>query len=138
MVRLAQVVGAEGELRSLTGDEVRARCDSPAFGGGAFMRDGASIQPARLARGLRRVLLERGVTIHEGTRVSRLVPGSEAAAVTPRGIVRAPHAVIAINAWPMDWPELRRRRVAWGTYICLTSPPPHPPQPIPLPAPHLH
>ncbi len=124
MVRLAQEVGAEGELRSLTGDEVRARCDSPAFGGGAFMRDGASIQPARLARGLRRVLLERGVTIHEGTRVSRLVPGSEAAAVTPRGIVRAPHAVIAINAWAMDWPELRRRLVAWSSYIVLTAPAP--------------
>src|SRR5260370_2443969 len=97
MVRLAQVVGAEGELRSLTGDEVRARCDSPAFGGGAFMRDGASIQPARLARGLRRVLLERGVTIHERPPASRLVPAAEAVAVTPRGLARGPPAAVAIS-----------------------------------------
>jgi glycine/D-amino acid oxidase-like deaminating enzyme len=124
MVRLAQDVGAEDELRPLTGDEVRARCDSPAFIGGAFMRDGASIQPARLARGLRHVLLERGVTIHEGTTVSRLTPGPPATAVTPRGIVRAPHAVIAINAWAMEWPELRRRLVAWSSYIVLTAPAP--------------
>jgi glycine/D-amino acid oxidase-like deaminating enzyme len=88
------------------------------------MRDGASIQPAQLARGLRRVLLERGVTIHEGTQVSRVIPGSEAAAVTPRGIVRAPQAVIAINAWAMEWPELRRRLVAWSSYIVLTAPAP--------------
>ena len=88
------------------------------------MRDGAAIQPARLARGLRRVLLERGVTIHEGTQVSRLIPGSGAVAVTPRGIVRAPHAVIAINAWAMEWPELRRRLVAWSSYIVLTAPAP--------------
>jgi 23S rRNA pseudouridine2605 synthase len=30
------------------------------------MPAGASVQPALLARGLRRVLIERGVTIHEG------------------------------------------------------------------------
>jgi pSer/pThr/pTyr-binding forkhead associated (FHA) protein len=33
----------------------------------------ATIQPAILARGLRRVALERGVVIHEGTRVGSLV-----------------------------------------------------------------
>ena len=124
MVRLAQEVGAEDELRPLRGDEVRARCDSPAFLGGAFMRDGASIQPARLARGLRRVLLDRGVTIHEGTTVTALVPGRMPAAVTPRGTVRAQHAVIAVNAWALAWPELRRRLVAWSSYIVLTAPAP--------------
>jgi glycine/D-amino acid oxidase-like deaminating enzyme len=124
MVSLAREMGVESELRPLTGDEVRARCDSPAFIGGAFMRDGASIQPARLARGLRRVLLERGVTIHEGTAVSRLTAGPPATAISPRGIVRAPHAVIAINSWAMGWPELRRRLVAWSSYIVLTAPAP--------------
>ena len=124
MVRLAQEVGAAGELQPLSAEEVRARCDSPAFIGGAFMRDGASIQPARLARGLRRVLLDRGVTIHERTKVSRLIPGPPATAITPRGVVRAPHAVIAINAWAMEWPELRRRLVAWSSYIVLTAPAP--------------
>ena len=33
------------------------------------MRDGATVQPALLARGLRRVALERGVVIHEQSRV---------------------------------------------------------------------
>jgi len=99
MVRLAQEVGAQDELRPLTGDEARAKCDS-------------------------RVLLERGVTIYEGTRVRRLIPRQPAAVITPRGIVRAPHAVIAINAWAMEWPELRRRLVAWSSYIVLTAPAP--------------
>src|SRR5438034_10532305 len=96
MVRLARDVGAVEELRELTAAEVRARCASPAFHGGAFMRDGASLQPARLARGLRRVLLERGVTIHEGTPVTRL---DGTTAVTPQGRVEASHAVLAVNAW---------------------------------------
>ncbi len=124
MVRLAQAVGAADELRELTAAEVRARCDSASFRGGAFMRDGASVQPARLVRGLRRVLLERGVTIHEGTAVTRLEPGPPALAVTPKGMVRARHAVIAVNAWATGWPELRRRLVAWSSYIVLTAPAP--------------
>ena len=124
MVDLAREVGAANELRALTADEVRARCDSAAFRGGAFMRDGASVQPALLVRGLRRVLLERGVTIHEGTTVTRLEPGPPAIAITPRGAVRARHAVMAVNAWAMGWPWFRRRLVAWSSYIVLTAPAP--------------
>jgi glycine/D-amino acid oxidase-like deaminating enzyme len=124
MVRLARDVGAADELRELTAVEVRARCDSPSFRGGAFMRDGASVHPARLVRGLRRVLLDRGVTLHEGTTVTRLDTGPPAVAVTPKGTVRARHAVIAINAWATGWPELRRRLVAWSSYIVLTAPAP--------------
>src|SRR6267378_4765267 len=41
MLELARDVGAANELRPLTAEEVRARCDSSAFRGGAFMRDGA-------------------------------------------------------------------------------------------------
>ena len=121
MVALAREVGASGELRALTSDEVRSRCSSPAFRGGAYMRDGASVQPARLARGLRRVVLERGVTIHEGTAVTRLDGTS---AVTPKGTVSAKHAVLAVNAWGVGWPQMNSRLVAWSSYIVMTAPAP--------------
>jgi glycine/D-amino acid oxidase-like deaminating enzyme len=130
MVRLAREVGAAEELRELTAQEVHARCDSPAFRGGAFMRDGASVQPALLARGLRRVLLERGVTIFEGTRALQLRPGSPAVVATTGGSVRAAHAVLAMNAWATAWPQLRRRLVAWSSYIVLTAPAPDRLEPI--------
>jgi len=122
MVRAAAEVGAPEEMRALTRDEVQARCGSPAFRAGAFMRDGASVQPAILARGLRRVVLGLGVSIHEGTRVLRLESGP--AAVTERGTVRARHAVLAVNAWGVGWPALSRRVVAWSSYIVLTAPAP--------------
>ena len=124
MVSLAREVGAPGELTALSPQEVQARCSSPAFHGGAFMKDGASVQPAFLARGLRRVVLERGVTIHEGTQVTRLDAGPPAVASTPMGSVRAPRAVLALNAWAVGWPQLRRRLVAWSSYIVLTAPAP--------------
>jgi glycine/D-amino acid oxidase-like deaminating enzyme len=124
MIRLAGEVGAAEELRELSADEVCARCDSPVFRGGAFMRDGASVQPALLVRGLRRVLLERGVTIHEGTSALRLQPGPPAVVTTSGGSVRAAHSVLAVNAWATGWPQLRRRLVAWSSYIVLTAPAP--------------
>jgi glycine/D-amino acid oxidase-like deaminating enzyme len=124
MAQLARELGAPDEMRALTSQEVKARCASPAFHGGAFMRDGASVQPALLARGLRRVVLERGVTIYEGTPVTRFGAGPPAVAITPGGSVRAPKAVLALNAWAVGWQQLRRRLVAWSSYIVLTAPAP--------------
>jgi glycine/D-amino acid oxidase-like deaminating enzyme len=124
IVALAREVGASEELVALNPQELKVRCASPAFRSGAFMRDGASVQPAFLARGLRRVLLERGVTIHEGTPVTSLDAGPPAVATTPNGSVRAPRAVLALNAWAVGWPQLRRRLVAWSSYIVLTAPAP--------------
>jgi glycine/D-amino acid oxidase-like deaminating enzyme len=121
MVGLAREVGAPDELVPLSDADVHARCASPAFHGGAFMRDGAQVQPGRLVRGLRRVVLDRGVTIHEGTPVTRL---DGTTAITANGSVRASHAVLAVNAWGVGWPQLNRRLVAWSSYIVLTAPAP--------------
>ena len=67
----ARRLGAEDEFVELSADEVRKRVDSPVLLGGVFHPDAATVQPARLARGLRRVLLERGVRIFERTPVRR-------------------------------------------------------------------
>ena len=68
-------LGVADQYVELTPAEIQARCASPAMRGGALMRNAATVQPARLARGLRRALAARGVTILEGTRVTRLRPG---------------------------------------------------------------
>jgi glycine/D-amino acid oxidase-like deaminating enzyme len=85
------------------------------------MRDGAQVQPARLVRGLRRVVLVRGVTIHENTAVAGL---EGTTAVTAGGRVSARHAVLAVNAWATGWPQLNSRVVAWSSYIVMTAPAP--------------
>ena len=59
----------------------RSVADSPRFLGGTFTPDCAICQPAALARGLRRVLLERGVHIFERTPVAcrrAVAPGDRA------------------------------------------------------------
>jgi glycine/D-amino acid oxidase-like deaminating enzyme len=124
-VALAARLGVGEELVALSAEEVRARCRSPVFRGGVFMGAGATVQPARLARGLRRVLLERGVRVHEGSPVVRFGWGAGGCtAETPGGSVRAGQAVLALNAWAQGFSRLRRYLVTRGSFIVLTEPAP--------------
>jgi glycine/D-amino acid oxidase-like deaminating enzyme len=126
-VRATERLGRAGAYRSLTADEVAARCRSPRFRGGALMADGATIQPALLARGLRRVCLERGIAIFEGTRVMRLRDRSgpivrlRVGSSAGRVEVRAGHVVMAMNAWTAGWSPFRTAVLAWGSYMVLTE-----------------
>lgn len=121
-VRVCRELGVGDRYIPLTREEVQARCASPRFRGGVLMPGGATVQPARLARGLRRVLMERGVTIHEGTRVRSLRSGDPVRLVADGGEVRAPQVVLAMNAWAAGWPGFRTRLMTWGSYIALTEP----------------
>ncbi|MGZ5352996.1 MAG: NAD(P)/FAD-dependent oxidoreductase, partial [Actinomycetota bacterium] len=116
--------GVEDEFAELSPADVRRICRSPVFGGGLFSGEAATVQPARLARGLRRVLLERGVRIHEGTPVTRFRRSAPAVAGTPRGSVRAGEAVLAVNAWGIHWRAFRRTVAGRGSYSVLTAPAP--------------
>jgi len=117
-------MGLSDLITVLSRDEVRAMIDSPVFHAGVLTRVGATVQPARLARGLRRVLLERGVRIHEGTHVSRFGAGDPAVADTLGGTVRADVAVLAVNAWAQHWKRFKRAITVRGSYIVLTAPAP--------------
>ena len=116
-------LGAPGQLVPIDRQAVQAICASPAFGEGLFMPSAATVQPALLARGLRRVLIERGVRIHEGTAVERIDRHPRGRPLrTARGSVIADRVVLAVNAWAAGWPSFRTRVLAWGSYMVLTEP----------------
>lgn len=123
-VEACRRMGVPGQYRELRAEEVQSVCRSPVLRGGAAMR-GATVHPARLARGLRRVVLERGVAVHEGTPAARLdARGGGVRVETPEGSVRAGRAVLCLNAWAAGWPGLRRTVVVRGSYMLLTAPAP--------------
>jgi glycine/D-amino acid oxidase-like deaminating enzyme len=128
LLELATSLGVADRYRELTPAEVQAACASPVFRGGMLVPSDASIQPARLARGLRRVLLDRGVRIHEATTARRVrADGSGVRAELEGGLaIRARRAVLGLNAWAAGWPGARfgRRMVTWSSYIVLTEPMP--------------
>jgi len=117
----------EGQaMQALAPEEVKARCASPAFRAGAFYPDAATVQPARLAHGLRERLLAAGVDIHEGSPVRRLAGGPAGVeAETGNGLVRAAAAIVAIGgAAKAPGAPLRDSLTVTSSHIVLTEPVP--------------
>ncbi|MGZ8661666.1 MAG: NAD(P)/FAD-dependent oxidoreductase, partial [Actinomycetota bacterium] len=114
-----------GRFVELDDDQVRARCLSPVFRGGLLQPENATLQPARLALGLRAALLERGVRIHESTAAVRFTEGPPVRVETDRGVtVSAERGVLGLGAWAASLPRFRRSIVPRGTYIVVTEPAP--------------
>jgi glycine/D-amino acid oxidase-like deaminating enzyme len=123
-VAAARAAGHAEEAVPLSREEVEARVRSPVFRRGVFFRDGATVHPGRLVRALRRAALDAGVVVHEHTPVTSLRPGSPNVLETAHGAVRAPEAVLAVNAHATDWRPVRGRLTVFGSYVVLTEPVP--------------
>jgi glycine/D-amino acid oxidase-like deaminating enzyme len=119
-------LGVPEMLQPLSEAEVAARCESPAFRAGAVSPTSATVQPARLALGLRGQLLAAGVEIFESSPVRSFretAAGVEAR--TAAGSVRAPRAVLAIGAAAKGrHGPLRGRLTVASSHIVLTEPAP--------------
>ncbi|MEU4639128.1 FAD-dependent oxidoreductase [Micromonospora sp. NPDC023814] len=107
------------DLALLDADEATARCAADGVRGGTYTPHCAAVHPARLVRGLARAVERRGVTIHEGTRVTRIRPG---AAVTLAGTVRAPVVVRATEGYTPGLPGQRRAVAPVYSLMVATAP----------------
>jgi glycine/D-amino acid oxidase-like deaminating enzyme len=125
-VEAARSLGHPDAVRDLTEDQVRERVDSPVFRRGVLVPDFATVQPARLALGLRARLLERGVEIFESSRVRALDARGprEVVARTAGGTVRANAAVLAVGPSARSFRPLRSRLSVTSSHIVLTEPVP--------------
>ncbi|TDD83462.1 FAD-dependent oxidoreductase [Saccharopolyspora karakumensis] len=117
-----QQLGRSKYYVEVDGQELRRRTGSPLPLAGVSQTDGATLQPALLARGLRRVALKLGATIYEGTPMISLDRGYPARVGTPAGSVLAERVVLATGAWMASIPELRRAIVPIGSSIVVTEP----------------
>jgi glycine/D-amino acid oxidase-like deaminating enzyme len=119
-------LGAPEAALELSPEQVADRCDSPAFRGGVLFPEAATVQPARLALGLRERLRASGVEVFERSpmRGLRRTPtGVEAR--TARGRIRAGAAVLATGGASkgMRGP-LRGRLSIASSHVVMTEPVP--------------
>ena len=124
-VAACEALGAPDAVEVLRADEVRQRCASPIFRGAAFFPASATVNPARLALGLRRRLIETGVEVYELSKVRGLAvkPGGVEAR-TDSGVVRAGQAVLATGGAQEAVGPLRGRLTLTSSHMVITEPVP--------------
>jgi glycine/D-amino acid oxidase-like deaminating enzyme len=120
-VATAESLGRPDQAVPLSQSQVAERCSSPLFRRGVLFPDTGTVHPGRLVRALRRRALDRGVVLHERTRVTAVESG---VVTTATGRVRAGQVVVATNAAMTDWRPVRGRLTVFGSYIVLTEPVP--------------
>lgn len=113
------------DVELLGADDVRAELDSPTFLGGLHHRTGGAIlHPGRLVEGLGRVAADRGVALHERSRVTAVErAGTGVRLATEEGSVSADRAVLATNAYSHTLlRRTARHYVPVHDYVLLTEP----------------
>lgn len=109
-------------FREVAVDEVVASAGSTTHVGGVFEASGATVQPAMLARGLRRVAIERGVQIHEQSPMVSWSVDGKARVSTSEGAVTADRVVMATNAWMVKERPIARSLVVVTSDMVVTKP----------------
>jgi glycine/D-amino acid oxidase-like deaminating enzyme len=110
-----------GRFRQLSASEIEQKTGSSASYIGVIEAKAGTVQPAKLALGLRRLALERGIVIHERSPVLEIIPGRICTLRTARGALRAEKVVLAANAWLSALPELRRHMYIVGSQVVATA-----------------
>ncbi len=112
----------------LTPEESRERGGSPRYLGGIWDPTAARVQPAALARGLRRVAIQAGISIFEDSPVIAVDGRMPLTVRTMSGAVVADTVVCAMNSWLVGLPQfhrIRRSVVTLSSDMVATAPAPH-------------
>lgn len=120
----ARRLGVPDAVRALDAEAARSRFGAPAVRGGV-LAPGATIQPARLARGLRDRIVARGSRLYEHTPAQAVEERPDGVTVrTPRGIVRADRAILAAGPALAGIRPLRNRLTVGSSHAIVTEPVP--------------
>jgi len=112
--------GFESSL--LQGKELEGEINSPLFVAGLKEPIGATLNPAKLAIGMKRIVEKLGVDIKERTVVTRITPGKVHHIDTELGDIRAPILIIAVNAYAHKLGFFKDRVFPVNVFQIVTEP----------------
>lgn len=120
-------VGLGDRVVWLDADEARDHVNVPGVLGGVWTKDGLTVQPAKLVRGLARAVERRGGRIYEQTTVLDYSGGDTPVLRTNHGDVRAKRAIVlAGEAYLATLPKTHRHVIPITSNIVITEPLPQP------------
>ena len=104
-------------------NRVRDALHTTRYGEALLNRDGFSVQPLDLVRGMARAFQAAGGLLFEQSPATRLQLGAEKAVHTPRGSIRAQHVVLALggHAGWLNW-RLGGATIPVQSYVMATAP----------------
>jgi glycine/D-amino acid oxidase-like deaminating enzyme len=109
------------ESTFLQGKEMESEIKSPRAIALQTMPYGAILNPAKLARGMKRVVEEMGVEIRERSVVTRITPGKMNLVETELGEIRSPELVLAMNAYSHKLGLFKNHLIPACTFIIATE-----------------
>lgn len=102
---------------------LRTEVESPLFLGAWWEPRCGLLNPAKQVRELKRLAMQFGAEVYEGTPVTEIKRSRTAFTLqTPGGAVTAQKIVLATNAWSHLIPQLRSRQVPAFTHMVITEP----------------
>ena len=114
---------SEDDLAWLDAGEAAALINASGASGGVFTPHCAAIHPARLARGLARVVERHGVRIYEQTPVNDIIPSPGSNRLgTEHASVRAPVTIVATEGYTAQLPGRHRQVVPVYSLMVATEP----------------
>jgi glycine/D-amino acid oxidase-like deaminating enzyme len=124
-VAAARELGFDHVWRPLSEAAVAERCASPIFRAGVLYPEAATVQPARLARGLRARVIAAGVEVFERSPV-RGVRGRNGSVLVQGvwGTIRAGAGVLATGGQLAGLPRMGRRLTLTSSHMVITEPVP--------------
>ena len=110
------------DVQTLYGKELEKEIISPRLVAGLKTKQGAILNPAKLVRGMKKIVETMGIEIRERSVVTRIAPGKIHHVDTELGEVKAPDMVIATNAYSHRLGFLQNRLFPIYTYVIATEP----------------
>jgi glycine/D-amino acid oxidase-like deaminating enzyme len=120
-IDLMKSLGFEG-LTWIDEEETRAMVNSERYLGAMWEPRLVLVNPAKLVREEKRLVLHMGVQVYENTPVLEIARGAKFHLTTPTGAVSAEKLIFATNAYSHLFPELCRKQIPAFTYMVATEP----------------
>ena len=104
------------------GTDLEAEVRSPRYLAGLKFPYGAILNPAKLAREMKRVVEAASVEVRERTVVMRVTPGNTIRVVTEMGEITAPTLVLGLNGYSHKLGFFKNRVIPLCSYVIATEP----------------